>query len=133
VCGPNSENEWAREGRRIIPLLKRASVITSLTEVANKAKLDVQSNNKILLSPLRTKTFSKYNNQDELNGESIRNNASIKKEFSNRNLYSTPPSLDDIMVKVSKSGFLTINAETTFNKIIGYLIWGSNLYLELSF
>jgi hypothetical protein len=87
-------------------LLKRASVITSLTEVANKAKLDVQSNNKILLPPLRTKTFSKYKNQDEVNGESFRNNASIKKEVNNRNLYSPPPSLEDIMVKVSKSSYL---------------------------
>jgi hypothetical protein len=74
--------------------------------VANKAKLDVQSNNKILLPPLRTKTFSKYTNQDELNGESFRNNASIKKEVNKRNLYSSPPSLNDIMVKVIKSSYL---------------------------
>ena len=103
MCGPNSENEWAREGRRIIPLLKRSSVITSLTEVANNAKLSVQSNNKILLQPLQTKTFS--SNKRDLNAENVRNSAPIENDVFKRNIHSPPPSLDDIMVKVSKYSY----------------------------
>ena len=100
VSGPNSANEWAREGRRIIPLLKRASVVTSLTEVANKAKLDIQSNNKILLPPLETKTFSKSENNDD-NNENVENmfgKGKIKRE--NRPISSPPPPVEETMVKV---------------------------------
>ena len=38
VCGPNTESEWAREGRRIIPLLRRADPVTAFTARADAAK-----------------------------------------------------------------------------------------------
>ena len=100
-------NEWAREGRRIIPLLKRASVVTSLTEVANKAKLDIQSNNKILLPPLQTKTFSQPegSNVDNRNSENVFGKGKIKDENINRSLHSPPPQMEEIVVKVSKNYF----------------------------
>ena len=106
VSGPNSANEWAREGRRIIPLLKRASVVTSLTEVANKAKLDIQSNNKILLPPMQTKTFSKSEDKDGLNikSENVENmfgKGKINKESFSRPLNSPPPPVEEMIVKVS--------------------------------
>ena len=68
--------------------------------MANKAKLDIQSNNKILLPPNQTKTFSKSQNQDELRGDKFDGKTPIKKELNSRDLHSPPPSLDDIMVKV---------------------------------
>ena len=98
-------NEWAREGRRIIPLLKRASVVTSLTEVANKAKLDIQSNNKILLPPLQTKTFSKPEDSkvEDENVENVFGNGKVKKENINRPLHSPPPPMKEMMVKVRQN------------------------------
>ena len=101
VCGPNSENEWAREGRRIIPLLKRATAVTRLTEVANRAKLDIQSNNKILLPPLKTKTLYNPDTHGELTDKGFVDNRYIKNELKSRNLHSPPPSLEDKMVKES--------------------------------
>ena len=101
VCGPNSENEWAREGRRIIPLLKRATAVTRLTEVANRAKLDIQSNNKILLPPLQTKTLFNPDTHGEVTGKGFVDNRYIKNELKSRNLHSPPPPLEDMMVKVS--------------------------------
>ena len=41
VSGPNTENEWAREGRRIIPLLRRATPITAFTAGADAVKQEV--------------------------------------------------------------------------------------------
>ena len=41
VSGPNTENEWAREGRRIIPLLRRATPITAFTARADLVKQEV--------------------------------------------------------------------------------------------
>ena len=41
VSGPNTENEWAREGRRIIPLLRRATPITAFTARADAVKQEV--------------------------------------------------------------------------------------------
>lgn len=107
VSGPNSANEWAREGRRIIPLLKRASVVTCLTEVANKAKLDIQSNNKILLPPIQTKTFPKSENKNDLenddeNNENMFGKGTVKKETLSRPLHSPPPPVEEMIVKVSR-------------------------------
>ena len=51
--------EWAKEGRRIIPLLKRATPITAFTPLADAGAEGVASLNKALPSPLNTKTESK--------------------------------------------------------------------------
>ena len=56
VSGPNSEHEWAREGRRIIPLLRRAAPITAFSPIANKTKTDLENYNRMLKSPLETRT-----------------------------------------------------------------------------
>lgn len=56
VSGPNSEHEWAREGRRIIPLLRRATPITPFAPLANKSKTDIENYNRLLKSPLETRT-----------------------------------------------------------------------------
>ena len=56
----NNETEWAKEGRRIIPLLKRATPITAFTALADDGS-EIMSNtlNKSLPSPLATKTEPK--------------------------------------------------------------------------
>ena len=79
-------------------MLKRASAVTSLTEVSNTAKLDIQSNNKILLPPLQTKTFLNPQNRDESSREQFVN----KKVDSDCINLPAPASssLDDMMVKV---------------------------------
>ena len=59
VSGPNSEHEWAREGRRIIPLLRRATPINAFSPVANKSKSDLENYNRMLKSPLETRTPKK--------------------------------------------------------------------------
>ena len=56
MSGPNSEHEWAREGRRIIPLLRRAAPITAFSPIANKTKTDLENYNRMLKSPLETRT-----------------------------------------------------------------------------
>ena len=60
VCG-NTTNEvdWAKEGRRIIPLLKRATPITAFTAVADDAAETAANVNKALPSPLNTKSEPK--------------------------------------------------------------------------
>lgn len=58
VSGPDTESEWAREGRRIIPLLRRATPITAFTKPADKAKEAVEARNKNLLPPKDTKTHT---------------------------------------------------------------------------
>ena len=56
VCGNTSnEVDWAKEGRRIIPLLKRATPITAFTAVADDGAEGVANVNKTLPSPLNTK------------------------------------------------------------------------------
>lgn len=60
VCGNgNNEVEWAKEGRRIIPLLKRATPITAFTPLANEGSDHLNTLNKNLPSPLNTKSDSK--------------------------------------------------------------------------
>jgi len=49
VSGPNTENEWAREGRRIIPLLRRATPITAFTARADAVKQEVERRNSTML------------------------------------------------------------------------------------
>lgn len=60
VCGNTSnEVDWAKEGRRIIPLLKRATPITAFTAVADDGAEGVANVNKTLPSPLNTKSETK--------------------------------------------------------------------------
>ena len=82
VHGTHSEHEWAREGRRIIPLIKRANAITSLTELVNRSKADIQSMNKLLPLPIHTKTVSR------------------RKQAKEPSETDTTPALDDMIVKV---------------------------------
>ena len=76
--------------------------MTSLTEVSNTAKLDIQSNNKILLPPLQTKTFSNPQNRDESSCEQF-----VNKKVDPDCINLPAPassSLDDMMVKVRLIG-----------------------------
>ena len=60
VCGNvNNEVEWAKEGRRIIPLLNRATPITAYTKIAEEGAENAASVNKTLASPLNTKSETK--------------------------------------------------------------------------
>ena len=59
VSGPNSENEWAREGRRIIPLLRRATPINAFSPIADRSKSDIETYNRVLKSPADTRTPKK--------------------------------------------------------------------------
>ena len=60
MCGnANNEIEWAKEGRRIIPLLKRATPITAYTPIADEGADNLSSLNTSLDSPLNTKSETK--------------------------------------------------------------------------
>ncbi len=56
VAGPNCENDWAREGRRIVPLLRRAVPITSYTASADASGKELHAHNAALKTPIDTKT-----------------------------------------------------------------------------
>ena len=56
INGSNADAEWTREGRRIIPLMRRGVPLTHLTDVADKASKDAKSANKNLLPPFKTKS-----------------------------------------------------------------------------
>ncbi len=55
-AGAGTENEWAREGRRIIPLVRRAVPLTAFSGVADVAKREVEAFNQTLPPPAKTKT-----------------------------------------------------------------------------
>ena len=60
LCGNGqNETEWAKEGRRIIPLLKRATPITAFTPIADEGSEKLTNLNKSLNSPLSTKSEAK--------------------------------------------------------------------------
>jgi hypothetical protein len=59
VSGSNSEHEWAREGRRIIPLLRRATPINAFSPIADRTRNDVENYNRMLKSPVETRTPKK--------------------------------------------------------------------------
>ena len=60
LCGNGqNEAEWAKEGRRIIPLLKRATPITAFTPIADEGSEKLTNLNKSLNSPLNTKSEPK--------------------------------------------------------------------------
>ena len=60
LCGNGAnETEWAKEGRRIIPLLKRATPITAFTPIADEGSEHLTNLNKNLSSPLNTKSEPK--------------------------------------------------------------------------
>ncbi len=69
MSGPNSEHEWAREGRRIIPLLRRATPINAFSPLANKTKSDVENYNRMLKSPMDTRTPKRAKLRTSLKGE----------------------------------------------------------------
>jgi len=51
-----SNMEWAKEGRRIIPLLERASPLTQCSTKADKTRIEGENHNRIKLSPAQTRT-----------------------------------------------------------------------------
>ena len=81
--GTSSDREWAREGRRIIPLLRRGTPITRFTSTANRAKTEVESTNKKLLPPAKTHTPKRPR----------------KMGPQAPGLHSPPPKLEDILIK----------------------------------
>ncbi|TRY67763.1 hypothetical protein TCAL_16926 [Tigriopus californicus] len=56
LTGSLCETEWAREGRRIIPLLRRALPLTAFTSAADSAQVEAENHNQSLKPPLKTKT-----------------------------------------------------------------------------
>ena len=56
LSGPDPDYTWTREGRRIIPVLPRANISTSLTPVAQRAAESVARHNATLLRPSQTRT-----------------------------------------------------------------------------
>ncbi|XP_034472732.1 putative GPI-anchored protein pfl2 isoform X2 [Drosophila innubila] len=54
VCGPNTWQEWSREGRRPYPLLPRISPQTALSIVANDLAAKAYAENAKLAAPLET-------------------------------------------------------------------------------
>ncbi len=56
VAGTNCENDWAREGRRIIPLMRRAVPVTAFCPAADAAGAAAARHNAELPTPLRTRT-----------------------------------------------------------------------------
>lgn len=65
--GSNAENEWAREGRRIIPLLRRATPLTAFTPAADAVKREVETENeeRFVKNPAKTKTQKKKSLSEE--------------------------------------------------------------------
>lgn len=54
VCGPNTWQEWSREGRRLYPLLPRISPQTALSIVANDLAAKACEENAKLAAPAET-------------------------------------------------------------------------------
>jgi hypothetical protein len=88
ICGDGrSEAEWAKEGRRIIPLLNRATPITAFTPIADSGADEVAKVNKNLTSPLNTKSESKRR--------------CLSPEYVSRYSYRTPPKdLSEMVTRV---------------------------------
>ena len=65
--GSNAENEWAREGRRIIPLLRRATPLTAFTPAADAIKREVETENeqRFVKNPAKTKSQKKKSLSEE--------------------------------------------------------------------
>ena len=65
--GSNAENEWAREGRRIIPLLRRATPLTAFTPAADAVKREVETENeeRFVKNPAKTKSQKKKSLSEE--------------------------------------------------------------------
>ena len=83
IGGVNSCAEWAREGRRIIPLLRRGTPITRFTSVSSRAKADLESaaRDKKMLPPAKTTTSKKPSARRHSSGG------------------GGPPPLEDILIK----------------------------------
>jgi len=56
VGGPHCEQEWARESRRVIPLLRRAPTLTAATAAAAVARRATEDANAALAQPWHTRT-----------------------------------------------------------------------------
>jgi len=95
ISGANSGSEWAREGRRIIPLLRRGTPITRFTGAATKAKADLEGHNKKLLPPSKT-TTAPLPAAAATTKKGRRSSAAASKAAS---AGLAPPSLDDILIK----------------------------------
>ena len=54
LAGPEKTFGWMKEGRRIIPILPRATPLTGLTPIARNAADDKAEHNKKLLPPCQT-------------------------------------------------------------------------------
>jgi len=59
VAGPNCQIEWGREGRRVIPLLRRAQAITAASRLADVARKEANAANAKLPAPWETRTAAK--------------------------------------------------------------------------
>ncbi|EDX03386.1 GD22882 [Drosophila simulans] len=57
VCGPNTWQEWSREGRRLYPLLPRISPQTALSIVANDLAAKACEENAKLAAPAETAVY----------------------------------------------------------------------------
>lgn len=68
MTGMNCENEWSREGRRIIPLLNREPPITVFTSKADEARASVDALNSHMKFPHRTRTRQPQANQQKTRG-----------------------------------------------------------------
>ena len=56
MCGEDPDYSWAREGRRIIPVLPRGLATTGLSSVAQRAAEETARRNKTLVRPSLTRT-----------------------------------------------------------------------------
>jgi hypothetical protein len=93
MSGSNSEHEWAREGRRIIPLLRRATPINAFSPLANKTKSDVENYNRMLKSPLETRTPKRAKLRTSLTGEHSTDLADLVYTTENGDVRVKPPQI----------------------------------------
>ena len=82
----SSSCEWAREGRRIIPLLRRGTPITRFTGAANRGKAEAEAaaKEKKMLPPAKTASAKKPARKSSVSG-------------------AGPPPLEDILIKAKDS------------------------------
>ena len=53
--GPSHAEEWTREGRRIIPILRRAAPVTAFSPAADRARREIEVRNAQLAPPVKTR------------------------------------------------------------------------------
>jgi len=57
LSGPGQNLEWMKEGRRIIPILPRATPLTGFTQIAKNAAESIALHNRALLPPSQTSSL----------------------------------------------------------------------------